>query len=76
MDLHMPDMDGYTVTSLMRHDPRFCSLPVIAVTADVWNDVQDRCLACGMDAFVSKPIKPGGLYIEIVRQVCKQQMQR
>ncbi len=62
MDLQMPQMDGYTATQQLRQDPRFQSLPIIAMTAHATADDRERCHAAGMNAHVSKPIDPDVLY--------------
>jgi two-component system, sensor histidine kinase and response regulator len=62
MDLQMPEMDGYTATQQLRQDPRFQSLPIIAMTAHATADDRERCHAAGMNAHVSKPIDPDVLY--------------
>ncbi|MDD5296769.1 MAG: ATP-binding protein [Rhodocyclaceae bacterium] len=60
MDLHMPVMDGHAATAHIRqweqeHDhPR---TPIIAVTADAFEEERQRCLAGGMDGFLTKPIQ-------------------
>ncbi|MEI6415081.1 MAG: PAS domain S-box protein, partial [Pseudomonadota bacterium] len=59
MDLHMPVMDGYTATGKIRqweaenNQPRH---PIIALTADAFEEDRQRCLAAGMDDFLTKPI--------------------
>jgi len=59
MDLHMPVMDGYSATEQIRqweiknHKPR---LPIIALTADAFEEDRQHCLAVGMDDFLTKPI--------------------
>ena len=58
MDMHMPEMDGFEATGLIRSQARFSGLPVIALTAGVTKDEQDKCRASGMNDFVAKPIKP------------------
>jgi signal transduction histidine kinase/CheY-like chemotaxis protein len=56
MDVNMPVMDGLEATRRLRQDPRWATLPVIALTADVMSAQIDTCLKAGMDAHVPKPI--------------------
>jgi CheY-like chemotaxis protein len=59
MDCQMPVMDGYTTTRRLRADPMHAAqLPVIAITATATTEDQERCLAAGMDDYLSKPILP------------------
>ena len=62
MDLGMPLLDGYQATQQLRKDGRFNELPVIAVTSHALADVRARCLANGMQDYVTKPIDPQRLY--------------
>jgi two-component system sensor histidine kinase/response regulator len=65
MDVQMPGMDGLKATRLIRKDPRFGRLPVIAMTALVMKDDEIKCREAGMNDFVSKPINPAELYITL-----------
>jgi len=56
MDCQMPVMDGYTATRLLRADPRWQHLPVIAMTASALAEDRDRALASGMNAHITKPL--------------------
>ena len=65
MDVHMPVMDGYTATERIREWERSAAaqgqrrVPIIALTADAFEEDRQRCLAAGMDDFLTKPIAIG-----------------
>jgi signal transduction histidine kinase/CheY-like chemotaxis protein len=58
MDIHMPGVDGYESTRLIRalNHPRAKTVPIIAMTANVFQEDIERCLAAGMNSHVGKPI--------------------
>jgi two-component system sensor histidine kinase/response regulator len=56
MDIQMPDIDGFEATRRIRANPRFSSLPIIAMTANASNADRQACLAAGMNDHVGKPI--------------------
>ena len=57
----MPVMDGYQATQEIRKLPRFGSLPIIAVTANVSQVDQQRCIDVGMSDFLPKPADRNGI---------------
>ena len=72
MDVQMPEMDGFEATrairdassQVLRHD-----VPVVAMTAHALKGDRERCLAAGMDDYISKPVKPAELLAVIERSL-------
>jgi PAS domain S-box-containing protein len=71
LDVHMPELDGFQVVQAMRERERSAGghLPVIALTARSRKEDRARCLAAGMDDFLSKPIHAADLWATIDRVV-------
>ncbi len=62
MDLHMPVMDGYVATDLIRETFKPDQLPIIAMTANAMHNERQKCMEAGMNDFVPKPINVDDLY--------------
>jgi two-component system cell cycle response regulator DivK len=56
MDIQLPDIDGITALAQIRADAQTQKIPVVAVSASVMPDDQQRIIASGFDAYVTKPI--------------------
>ena len=69
MDVQMPDMDGFEATGIIRAREKSSGthLPIIAMTAHAMKGDEERCLAAGMDGYVSKPIQVEQLFATIDR---------
>ncbi|WP_193170181.1 response regulator [Nisaea nitritireducens] len=62
MDIQMPVMDGYAATEIIRDEPEFDDLPVIAMTANAMANEREKCFAVGMQDHVAKPIENKKLF--------------
>jgi two-component system cell cycle response regulator DivK len=56
VDINMPDMDGYEVTSRLRQIPELSNIPIIALTAKVLRGDRERSLEAGCDGYIQKPL--------------------
>ncbi|MDI1230743.1 MAG: response regulator [Methylobacter sp.] len=69
MDCQMPMMDGFEASRIIRADPRFTDLPIIAMTGNVMDQDQERCFASGMNDHISKPVDWGQFFQTLARWV-------
>ncbi|HMX21440.1 MAG TPA: ATP-binding protein [Accumulibacter sp.] len=71
MDCQMPELDGFEATQRIRererHDGITAPLPIIAVTANVFEDDRERCFETGMNDFIAKPFKQAELHSVLSR---------
>jgi PAS domain S-box-containing protein len=63
MDCQMPVMDGFEATRRIRADKRHANLPIVAMTANAMAGDKERCIECGMNDHVAKPIDVGQLFV-------------
>jgi CheY-like chemotaxis protein len=69
MDMQMPVLDGVAATMAIRSKPRFRSLPIIAMTANVMAGDREKCLRAGMNDHLAKPIDPDKLFDTLLRWI-------
>ncbi|NTW01177.1 MAG: PAS domain S-box protein [Oscillochloris sp.] len=68
MDCHMPEMDGFTATGIIRKNEGSGNhIPIIALTANALAGERERCLAAGMDDYLAKPIQKEDLAAMVAR---------
>jgi len=72
MDIQMPNMDGYEATKAIRKIEKHQKLPIIALTASISSDVNQKVLAVGMNDHILKPFEPELLYTKIAFWLNKQ----
>jgi len=71
MDINMPDIDGYTLTTHLKTMPGFEKIPIIAITANVMRGDREKSLDAGCDGYIQKPIDIDTLSQQIERHARK-----
>jgi CheY-like chemotaxis protein len=71
MDIQMPELDGLEATRLIRSGigPRAGNVttPILAMTANVFEEDRLKCLKAGMEGYIAKPVEPGNLFSTIIK---------
>jgi two-component system sensor histidine kinase/response regulator len=69
MDCQMPVMDGFEATRKIREDTRFAHLPILAMTANAMAGDKEKCIECGMNDHIAKPIDVAQFFITMARWI-------
>lgn len=56
MDINLPEIDGYTLTTRLKDEPGMQDIPIIALTANVMRGDRKRTLEAGCDGYIQKPV--------------------
>ena len=56
MDINLPEIDGYTMTNLLKSRPELANVPIIALTANVMKGDREKTFEAGCDGYLQKPI--------------------
>jgi CheY-like chemotaxis protein len=67
MDMQMPVMGGLEAARAIRALPGWASRPILALTANTFDDARQACKAAGMNDFVAKPVNVDALYATMLR---------
>jgi two-component system cell cycle response regulator DivK len=65
MDINLPEVDGYTLTTELRKMPKLDKVPIIALTANVMKGDMERSMQAGCDGYIQKPIDIDTLVLQV-----------
>ena len=67
MDINLPEVDGYTLTTRLKSTPGLEKVPIVAITANVMKGDRERSLQAGCDEYIQKPIDVDNLGKQLIR---------
>ena len=76
MDMQLPKMSGLEATRRLRQMPAFAHIPIVAVTAYAMKGDRERCMAAGMDDYLTKPVRAADLRAALTRWLAPGKIRR
>ena len=76
MDLRMPDMSGWQAMRLLKTEPEFSTVPIVALTAHAFAEEKAAALSAGFDEVIAKPCNPDDLIVAVERLLSPDRQQR
>jgi two-component system sensor histidine kinase/response regulator len=74
MDMQLPELDGLDATRTIRRLPTHTATPILAMTANAFNEDRQACLAAGMNDHIAKPVDPPALYAKLLQWLPQRSM--
>jgi two-component system cell cycle response regulator DivK len=74
MDMSLPEMDGWSVTRLLKENPRTRDTPIIALTAHAMNGDREKAMLAGCDEFETKPVEYSRLLGKMIAFVTEKEL--
>jgi CheY-like chemotaxis protein len=71
MDMQMPQMNGIEATRVIRALPGYAKTPILAMTANAFDEDRQVCIEAGMDDHIGKPVDPEVLYETLQKWLAK-----